>query len=52
MKEKHKHNKYNIHIKSERNYWMTNIINIWIKIDNKCPNCNQISLKLKKSNLW
>ena len=46
MKEKHKHNKYNIDIKSERKYQMINIINIRIKIDKRCPNYNQNSLKL------
>ena len=48
MQTKLKHNKYNIDIISERNLWMNNIINNWIKINNRCPNCNQISLKLKK----
>ena len=41
MKERHEHNKYNIDIKTERNYWMTNIINNWIKIDNA-----QIAIKI------
>ena len=48
MQIKHKHNKYNIDINTERNFWMNNIINNWIRIDYKCPNCKQISLKLKK----
>ena len=33
MQTKHKHNKYNIDIKTERNFWMNNIINKWIKIE-------------------
>ena len=48
MQIKHKHNKYNIDKYTERNFWMNNIINNWIRIDYKCHNCKQISLKLKK----
>ena len=41
-------NKYNISIESEREYWLKNILNDWIKYNTKCSNCKKYSLKLKK----
>ena len=42
-------NKYNISIESEREYWLKNLFNFWIKYDTKCNNCKKYSFKFKKN---
>ena len=40
-------NKYHTSYTNEYNFWMNNIINNWIIIDYKCPNCKNNSLRIK-----
>jgi len=50
MNQYRKKSKYHMSIDVEREFWTKKVLNIWIKLDDKCTSCNQISLKLKKIN--
>ena len=41
-------NNYHISIESEYNYWLNNVINKWITINYKCPNCKKKTLSISK----
>ena len=43
-----KANNYHLNFEQEYNYWVNNVINKWIIINYKFPNCKKDSLRIHK----
>ena len=42
--------KWNISIEAERDYWINNLINHFIKSPEKCPLCSKTNINIKYNN--